>query len=196
LTFAAASPEGGVDGARADDAPIEMTFSNRYPAWSGGFDFTAGTGDTFYDGRIYEEQVGHDVVTEVGPVAEVTLPVSEGVDYWARAKYEVLSPDIHISAHRVIYAMPVTAAMLAPVVDAEPGEPGGPAEPGEPGDPGDGGPGDGTPGAGGPGADDPDDGLAVTGGELLGGALAALLLLGLGAVAALIGRRRRIDLRG
>ncbi|WP_166408965.1 S8 family serine peptidase [Labedella phragmitis] len=190
----------------AADEPIEMTFSNRYPAWSGGFDFTAGTGNSFYDGRIYEEQVSHDVVTEAGPVVEVPLAVSEGDDYWVRAKYEVLSPDIHISAHRVIYAMPVTLAMLAPVADGEPGD-GGPGD----GGPGDGGPGDGEPGDGetgpgepgdgesggdaGVGETDPDDGLATTGGELLGGLFAATLLLGIGFAAMTTGRRSRDDLR-
>jgi subtilisin family serine protease len=182
------------DPAAAEEGkPMSMVFSNRVPAWSHGFDFTAGVGNSFREGQIFSQQTPHEMVTEPGPVVTVPLAVPENDDYWVRAFYETLSPDKHTTAHRVIYALPVNLAMLQPVADD-----------GGPGDPGSGGPGSGDPGAGGPGADDPGQGsvpaadaggasgdLAATGSGALSTAIAALVLLLAGAAAAAVSVRRR-----
>ncbi|MCS5734797.1 S8 family serine peptidase, partial [Herbiconiux daphne] len=176
--------------------PVSMTFSNRYAAWSHGFDFTAGFGRTFRDGQFYWQATPHDLVTEPGPVIDITLPVEEDKAIWTRAKYETLSPDKHTSEERVIYALPVNLAMLQPVADA-----GGPGT-GEPGTggPGAGDPGTGGPGAGGPGAGDPGEGasdaagasdaMASTGSGAAFGVIAAVVLL-VGGVLTMLVRRRR-----
>ncbi len=169
--------------AEPEEAPIALTFSNRYPAYSRGFDFSVGYGWDIYQGRFHWEQVPHDQVLEPGPVESRTIQVEEDAAFWVRAKYEVLSPDIHISAHRVIFTTPVSLAQLAPVVDEEPGGPTGPGDDGgsdggAPGSPS-------TPAAGG-GSD-----LAHTGVEL-GGALAlAALVVVLGGMLLASGIRRR-----
>ncbi|MFB2600003.1 S8 family serine peptidase [Herbiconiux sp. P17] len=166
--------------------PVSMVFSNRIPAWSHGFDFTAGVGNSFREGKFYSQQTPHELVTEPGPIVTVPLVVPENDDYWVRAFYETLSPDKHVTAHRVIYAMPVNLAMLQPVVDA-----GGPGT-GDPGagDPGAGDPGQGSAPAAGSGAD-ASGGLAATGSGALSTVIAALVLLLAGAVAAVATARRR-----
>jgi subtilisin family serine protease len=180
--------------AAEEGKPVSMVFSNRIPAWSHGFDFTAGVGNSFREGQFYAQQTPHEMVTEPGPIVTVPLVVPENDDLWVRAFYETLSPDKHVTAHRVIYALPVNLAMLAPVTDA--GEPG-------TGDPGAGDPGAGDPGAGHPGAGEPGNGsvpagagaasgdLAATGSGALSGAIAGVVLLLAGGAAAAVSVRRR-----
>jgi len=177
-----------LDGSSRAAEGVTLTVNNRYPAYSGGFDLSAGYGSDIYGARFYTEQVPHDRVTEPGPVVTRTIAAAEGEPFWVRAKYEVLTPDIHISAHRVVYATAVRLADLQPVVD--PGTPG-TDDPGNPGagDPGSGGA-DGSDGqpAGGSDADH----LAATGGGaaiLLG--IVAALALAVGAVLVQSRRRRR-----
>ncbi|WP_160150872.1 S8 family serine peptidase [Microbacterium timonense] len=179
-----------LDGSSRAAEGIILTVNNRYPAYSGGFDLSAGYGSDIYGDRFYAEQVPHDRVTEPGPVATRTFAAAEGEPFWVRAKYEVLTPDIHISAHRVVYATAVQLADLQPVVD--PGDPG-------TGDPGSGGPGSGGPGSGGPGSGggqpaaggaDPGD-LAATGaGGVALLALIAALALATGVILVRVRRRR------
>lgn len=172
------------EAAEAAETPITLTFSNRYPAYSRGFDFSVGYGWDIYQGRFHWEQVPHDQVLEPGPVASRTIQVEEDAAFWVRAKYEVLSPDIHISAHRVIFTTPVSLAQLAPVEDEEPGGPTGPGDDGSDG----GAPGSGSPSA--PAAGGGSD-LAHTGVQL-GGALAlAALVVVLGGMLLASGIRRR-----
>jgi subtilisin family serine protease len=177
-----------LDGSSRAAEGVTLTVNNRYPAYSGGFDLSAGYGSDIYGARFYTEQVPHDRVTEPGPVVTRTIAAAEGEPFWVRAKYEVLTPDIHISAHRVVYATAVRLADLQPVVD--PGTPG-TDDPGNPGagDPGSGGA-DGSDGqpAGGSDADH----LAATGGGaaiVLG--IVAALALAVGAVLVQSRRRRR-----
>jgi hypothetical protein len=119
-----------------------------------------------------------------------TIAAAEGEPFWVRAKYEVLTPDIHISAHRVVYATAVRLADLQPVVD-----------PGVPGTDDPGNPGSGDPGSGGPGSDGSEgqptggsdaDHLAATGGgaAIVLGIMAALALA-VGAVLVQSRRQRR-----
>ncbi|MGA1837930.1 S8 family peptidase [Herbiconiux sp. 11R-BC] len=190
---------------RADPAsasegkPVSMTFSNRYPAWSGGFTFTAGIGSSIRDGLFYTEPVSHEVVPEVGPVVEITLAVPEGEPIWTRAFYEVLSPDIHLTGHRVIYAQAVDLSMLQPVTDpvdpgqggTDPVDPGAPGTPVDPGQPGTGGGGAITSPGANEAAGDPGD-LASTGWAAVPGVATALALLTLGAGAILLRRRRSL----
>jgi LPXTG-motif cell wall-anchored protein len=175
--------------AAEEGKPVSMVFSNRIPAWSHGFDFTAGVGNSFREGQFYYQQTPHELVTEPGPIVTVPLVVPENDDLWVRAFYETLSPDKHVTAHRVIYALPVNLAMLQPVTDA--------------GGPGTGDPGAGDPGAGQPGAGDPGQGsvpagagaasgdLAATGSGVLSGVIAGVVLLLAGAVAAVVSTKRR-----
>lgn len=182
--------------ADAASGDILLTVSNRYPAYSGGFDLSAGYGSDIYGERFHAEQVAHDRVTEPGPVVSRSFPAEAGSPFWVRAKYEVLTPDIHISAHRVVMATAVALADLQPVAD--PGEPG--SE-----EPGAGGPGSEDPGAGGPGA--PGGGqpstatpeqaagegdLATTGGSApIALAVGAAVVLLAGAALLVVRRRRR-----
>ncbi|MBW9109495.1 S8 family peptidase [Microbacterium ureisolvens] len=174
----------------ADDAErasevLELTVSNRYPAYSSGFDLSAGYGSDIYGDRIHDEQVAHDRVTEPGPVVSRSFAADEGSPFWVRAKYEVLTPDIHISAHRVVYAPAVTTAELQPVVDPAPPGSGEPA-------PGTGQPNPTTPHDGAP-AEGPWPGnLAVTGGTVATTAIiAAAAALTVGTALVMWRRRRR-----
>ncbi|WP_382308564.1 S8 family serine peptidase [Herbiconiux sp. UC225_62] len=168
--------------------PMSMVFNNRIPAWSHGFDFTAGVGNSIRAGQFYYQQTPHELVTEPGPIVTVPLQVPENDDYWVRAFYETLSPDKHVTAHRVIYALPVDLSMLQPVADA-----------GEPSGPGDGEPGAGDPGAGSGGGQgsapatgaEASGDLAATGSGALSTVIAALVLLLAGAAAAVATARRR-----
>ena len=166
-------------------AGIELTVSNRYPAYSSGFDLSAGYGADIYGPRFHSEQVGHDRVTEPGPVVSRTFPADEGTPFWVRAKYEVLTPDIHLSAHRVVYASALTPADLQPVVD--------PVDPGtEQPTPGTDEPGAGTPSAGAPAGQTGAGGLAATGGTIATTAvIVAVIALTLGTALVMARRRRR-----
>ncbi|MDQ0894907.1 S8 family serine peptidase [Agromyces ramosus] len=168
--------------ATAAATPITLTASNRYPAYSRGFDFSVGHGWDIYQGRFHREEVPHDQVLEPGPVESRTIQVEEDAAFWVRAKYEVLTPDIHISAHRVIFTTPVSLAQLAPVEDEEPGGPT---------DPGNGGSGGGAPGSPSAPAAGGGSGLAHTGVELGSVVAIAALVAVLGGMLVVAGTRRR-----
>jgi subtilisin family serine protease len=169
------------------DEPVSMVFSNRYPAYSGGFEFRAGFGSDI-EGEYFDlQKLGHEVVTEVGPVVDVPLRVPEGRAIWNRATYESFDGQVVRLGIRWVRSQGVTLDMLQPVAAAEPGGPGTPGTPGDPTAPGDGG----TPGT--PGSD---GGLASTGARALPVALAALLLLALGGTFMLLRRRIRGENRG
>ena len=214
-TFSEGAPEQGGDeadpqagasvdaGAQADSAaetPVTLTMTNRYPAYSTGFDLSVGYGDSIYEGRFYLETVPHDRVTEPGPTESRTIQVEEDAAFWIRAKYEVLRDDYQMVAHRLILTTPVSLEDLAPVVDpgdpGEPGEPGIPGDPGDPGDPADpgqpGGPGD-HPGGAQPPAGG--SGLAHTGADTAAAVALAGIVLTLGGllIVAEIRRRRRVE---
>ncbi|MCS5717225.1 S8 family serine peptidase [Herbiconiux sp. CPCC 205763] len=176
--------------------PVSMVFSNRVATWSHGFDFSAGVGDSIREGQFYYQQTPHELVTEPSLVVTVPLSVPENEAIWTRAFYESSSPDIHLTAHRVIYALPVTLAMLQPVTDAGGPGTGEPGEPGDPGGPGAGDPGADLPGAGGSGQGSVGAGgasgdLAATGSGALSGVIASIVLLLAGATAVLVRSRRR-----
>ncbi|WP_208008542.1 S8 family peptidase [Agromyces protaetiae] len=165
--------------------PVTLTHFNRYPAYSSGYDFSVGYGSSIYSGQFYWEGVPHDRVLEPGPVMARTIQVEEGEPFWVRAKYEVITPDKQISAHRLILTTAVTLAELAPVTDpVDPGTPGGPGGPGGPGQGGPVGGGSNSPAAGG-------GPLAFTGVEAGGLIAIAALILALGGVAVTAGMRRR-----
>jgi len=161
------------------DEPVSMVFSNRYPAYSGGFEFRAGFGSDIEGAYFDLQKIGHELVTEVGPVIDVPLRVPEGRAIWNRATFESFDGQVIRLGIRWVRAQGVTLDMLQPVADAEPGDP---TAPGTPGDPGD----DGTPGGSGAGSD-----LASTGAQALPVALAALLLLATGGIFVMLRRRSR-----
>lgn len=169
------------------DTPITLTMTNRYAAYSGGFDLSVGHGDDIYQGRFFIEEVPHDRVTEPGPTESRTIEVEEDAAFWVRAKYEVLRDDFQLTAHRVIFTTPVSLDELAPVVDpVDPGDPGEPGDPGQPGGPGEQ-PGGATPPAGG------GSGLAHTGADIAGAVAFAGIVVVLGGLllTAELRRRRR-----
>ncbi|MFG6502075.1 S8 family serine peptidase [Microbacterium sp. P05] len=172
------------------EEPVSMVFSNRYPAYSGGFEFRAGFGSDIEGPYFDLQKIGHEVVTEVGPVVDVPLRVPEGAAIWTRATYESYDGDVLKLGIRWVKAQGVTLDMLQPVADAgPPADPGTPDGPGTPGDPGDGSSGvGGGPGDGGTDAGSGGD-LAATGWEPLPLAGAALLMLVLGGAFRLLRRR-------
>ena len=194
-----AAVEPGPDAAKevvADpDKPITLTMTNRYEAYSRGFDLSVGYGDDIHQGGFHFEEVPHPRVLEPGPVETRTIQVEEDAAFWVRAKYEVVKPDYQRTSHRVILTTPVTLDQLQPVV--EPGEPGGPGQPGGPGEPG----GPGHPGGPHqPGGDEPGDpsspaaggsGLAHTGVDVIAFVAIAVIVVLLGGSLLLVELRRR-----
>ena len=166
------------------DEPVSMVFSNRYPAHSGGFEFRAGFGSDIEGSYFDLQKLGHEVVTEVGPVVDVPLRVPEDRAIWTRATYESFDGQVIRLGIRWVKAQGVTLDMLQPLADAGPGDPGTPGDPGDGDAPGSGSGSDSTPA--GSGGD-----LASTGARALPVALAALLLLALGGTFMLLRRRIR-----
>jgi subtilisin family serine protease len=188
------------------EAPIATTISNRYAAYSGGFNLLIGLGERHYTGEeIYYEEIPVDVVEVPGPVVERTVTIPEERASWFVATYEAQTPDIHYQALRRLVVPALTLAELAapgtpgnpgiptdptdPTIPSDPSDPGTPADPGNQVDPGKGGDGTVDPA----GAATSDGVLAWTGVAGMTAAIAAaalLLMLGLALVLMRMQRRQ------
>lgn len=94
---------------------LDVTVNNRYPAYSAGFELSLGYGTDYYGPKEFDERIPHTVVTEPGPVVTREVTMDAGAAFWTRAFYEVSSPDIHLTAHRVVLIPAVSPEELLPV---------------------------------------------------------------------------------
>jgi subtilisin family serine protease len=95
--------------------PIKAVITNRYAAYSYGYDLRIGNGSAILTDQISFEAVPVDyTVTETGAVSERTTLLEENKAYWMTARYETLSPNKHVTAIRRVVTAPVTLADLAP----------------------------------------------------------------------------------
>jgi subtilisin family serine protease len=96
--------------------PLTLTISNRYAAYSEGYDLSVGVGPKIYDADpFYYEQVPHDLVTVKGPVIEKVVAVPAATRLWSTAYFEAHTPVFQYLGLRTLLIGATTAADLAPV---------------------------------------------------------------------------------
>ncbi|SHF49233.1 pre-peptidase C-terminal domain-containing protein [Jatrophihabitans endophyticus] len=97
--------------------PISLTISNRYAAYSAGFDLVVGEGTHRVRGtELYYEQIPTPQVTAPGPVVSRTVAIRPGAAVYASSVWEAQNPanGIHVLATGWVDVPALTMAALTP----------------------------------------------------------------------------------